>query len=128
LPAHLRGVPAKKTASVPALERGLAILETLATHRRGLTLSQLVRHLHLPKSSIHSLLLTFEKLGYPTRIEPGGRYICGLQFLQIATLAFDNPLLRQTATPVLAEVMQATGPTVHLAATYEGMHHQHGVG
>lgn len=118
LPAHLPGVPAKKTASVPALERGLAILEVLATHHQGLTLSQLVRHLRLPKSSIHSLLLTFERLGYLTRVEVGGRYVCGLKFMQIAALAFDNPWLRQTATPILAEVMQATGLTVHLGVLW----------
>ena len=38
-------IPASKTPSVPALERGLAILELIAQSRGGLTFSQLAQKL-----------------------------------------------------------------------------------
>ena len=58
---------ASKTPSVPALLRGLAILERIAKSRRGLTFAQLTRHFDFPKSSVHALLLTFEREGYLQR-------------------------------------------------------------
>ena len=41
---------AMKTPSVPALQRGLAILERIADSRRGLTFAQLARLFDYPKS------------------------------------------------------------------------------
>ncbi len=58
---------ASKTPSVPALQRGLAILERIAKSRRGLTFAQLTRQFDFPKSSVHALLLTFEREGYLQR-------------------------------------------------------------
>ena len=118
MPEGTKRALTQKTASVPALDRGLAILEVLANHHTGLTLSQLVRQLRLPKSSVHSLVLTFERAGYLTKIEPSGRYICGIKFIHIANLAFDNPMLRQSAKPILVELMRSTGLTVHLATLW----------
>lgn len=108
----------QRTASAPSLERGLAILELLARHPNGLTLSQLVRQLHLPKSSVHSLLLTLERAGYLSRLAPTGQFICGEKLIQVAMLAFDNAILRQKATPILVKLMRATGLTVHLATRW----------
>jgi DNA-binding IclR family transcriptional regulator len=68
---------AEKTQSVPALERGLAILESLSKSKHGLTLTQLTTQLELPKSSVHCLLLTFERHGYLYRDERWGRYRLG---------------------------------------------------
>jgi DNA-binding IclR family transcriptional regulator len=117
-PAPLYRDLTQKTASAPSLERGLAILELVARHPNGLTLSQLVRQMGLPKSSLHSLLLTFERAGYLNRIEPNGQYICGAKFIRVAMLAFDNALLRQKANPILVKLMRATGLTVHLATLW----------
>ena len=72
---------ALKTASVPALERGLAVLEIEANSRNGLTFSQIARCLDFPKSSIHSLLLTFVREGYLHRSETSGRYTCGMKLI-----------------------------------------------
>jgi DNA-binding IclR family transcriptional regulator len=108
----------QKTASAPSLERGLAIIELIAKHPNGLTLSQLVRQLCLPKSSLHSLLLTFERAQYLHRIQPTGQYICGERLIRVAMLAFDNAALRRQANPMLVKLMRATGLTVHLATLW----------
>jgi DNA-binding IclR family transcriptional regulator len=108
-------LPATKTPTVPALERGLAILELVAKSRNGLTFSQVSRRLDFPKSSIHCLLVTFERLGYLQRLESSGRFVAGLNLMRIATVASHGITLRHKAGPLLAELAQRTGLTVHMA-------------
>jgi DNA-binding IclR family transcriptional regulator len=106
---------ASKTPSVPALERGLAILELIAQSKGGLTFSQLARHFDFPKSSVHCILLTFERQGYLQRDEASGRYMTGQKLVSLANVAIDGIVLREKATPLLRALVQATGMTVHLA-------------
>lgn len=103
------------TPSVPALERALAILELIVSSRNGLTLSEIVRKLKLPKSSIHCLLLTFERQGYLQKGGTGHRYVCGTKLARIARLAHDGVILCERAAPLLRDLMRRTGQTVHLA-------------
>ena len=100
---------------MPALERGLTILEIVAKSKNGFTFSQLARQLDFPKSSIHSLLVTFERLGYLQRLESSGRYVAGLNLVRIATAASHGITLRQKAGPLLCELTQRTGLTAHMA-------------
>ncbi len=100
---------------MPALERGLTILELVAKSKNGLTFSQLARHLEFPKSSIHCLLVTFERLGYLQRLESSGRYVAGLNLLRIAAAASHGITLRQKAGLLLGELTQRTGLTAHMA-------------
>lgn len=106
---------AEKTPTVPALERGLAVLELVAKSRNGLTFSQVSRHFDFPKSSIHCLLVTLERLGYLQRLESTGRFVAGLNLVRIATVASHGITLRQKAGPLLTELAQRTGLTVHMA-------------
>ena len=107
-------MPAQKTPTVPALERGLAILELIARSRSGLTFSQVSRRFDFPKSSIHCLLVTFERLGYVQRLE-SGRFVAGLSLVRIATVASHGITLRLKAGPLLSELAQRSGLTVHMA-------------
>lgn len=106
---------AKKTPAVPALERGLAILEVIAKSRNGYTLSQLSRQFEFPRSSIHALLITFERLGYLQRMDSSGRYVGGLNLVRIGTAASQGILLRRKAAPLLCDLTQRTGLTAHMA-------------
>jgi DNA-binding IclR family transcriptional regulator len=106
---------AQKTPTVPALERGLTILEIVAKSRNGYTFSQLARQLDFPKSSVHALLVTFERLGYLQQLDTSGRYVAGLNLVRIATAASHGIMLRQKAGPFLCELTQRTGLTSHMA-------------
>ncbi|MGH7486660.1 MAG: IclR family transcriptional regulator [bacterium] len=108
-------MPATKTPTVPALERGLNLLEVIARSRSGLTFSQLARSFDFPKSSIHCLLITFERLGYLHRSKSTGRYVCGTQLVRLANLALDGFAIREEAAPLLRELAEHTGLTAHLA-------------
>src|SRR5580704_3029912 len=108
-------MPATKTQSVPALERGLSILEWLSKSKHGLTLSQLSRSLDLPKSSVHCLLLTFERQGYLNRDESSGRYRLGLRLCGLASAAVSGIMLRDQAAPFLNQLRASTHLTTHMA-------------
>lgn len=105
---------------MPALERGLLILEHLAKSRRGATLSQLTQKLQLPRSTCHALLLTFRRCGYVQPDEETGRYRLGFRLYALANMALSGISVRDHAAPVLYRLMQETGLTVHLAILEEG--------
>jgi DNA-binding IclR family transcriptional regulator len=106
---------AEKTQSVPALERGLSILESLSKSKHGLTLTQLTAELDLPKSSVHCLLLTFERRGYLYRDERSGRYRLGLRICDLAGAALGGQALRDQAIPYLSKLRESTQLTCHMA-------------
>ncbi len=110
----------QRTNSVPAVERALAILELLGRSRHGLTLSQVTRYLGLPKSSTHSLLLTFERCGYLHRHPQSGRYRLGLRVCELANMAVNGIGLRDQAAIVLQHLSTRTGLTVHMAILENG--------
>jgi DNA-binding IclR family transcriptional regulator len=109
-----------RTQSVPALERGLLILEYLAQSRRGVTLAQLTQKLHLPRSTAHALLLTYQRCGYVQRDEETGRYCLGFRLHALANMALSGISLRGHASPLLYQLMQHTNLTVHLAVMQAG--------
>lgn len=109
-------MPELRTQSVPALERGLRILECLAESQRGLTLSQITRTMDLPKSTVHSILLTFERSKYIQRDEASGRYRLGLGLFRLANVALPALQIREQAAPFLHSLMDRTRLTAHMAA------------
>ena len=106
---------ATKTPSVPALQRGLAILERIANSRRGLTFAQLARLFDFPKSSVHTLVLTLEREGYLQRDDATGRYMTGRKLVHIAGMTLDGLVVRERAAPLLRTLVAETGMTAHLA-------------
>lgn len=109
-----------RTQSVPALERGLLILEHLAQSRRGVTLSQLTSRLQLPRSSGHALLLTYQRCGYVQRDKETGRYRLGSRLHTLANMAMAGHSLRSHCSSFLHRLMRETGATVHLAVMEDG--------
>ena len=109
-----------RTPSVPSLERALRILEILADSHRGLTLSNLSTRTGLPKSSVHSLLLTLERTGYLHRSEVTGRYLFGIKMFSLATSSINRLELKEQALPFLLPLAQETGLTVHMAIPERG--------
>ena len=100
---------------MPALERALAILELVTNSKTGLTFSQVARRLGFPKSSVHCLLLTFERNGYLKRSPASGRYFCGMKLVHMVNTAVEGFALRDRATPLLLGLLERTGLTVHMA-------------
>ena len=106
---------ARKTPTVPAIERGVRILEMVSKSANGLTFSQIAQRMDFPKSSVHSILITFERLGYLQKLESSGRYVVGLNLARIGSAPSHGMTLRQKAGPVLCNLTQKTGLSSHLA-------------
>ncbi len=104
-----------KTSSVPALDKGLSILELLARSTRGLTLGEVSRQLRMPKSTAHSLLLTLERRGYLHRSQRSGRYLFDLKLLSLSNMALNGLKFREQAKPFLRALSESTRLTVHMA-------------
>jgi DNA-binding IclR family transcriptional regulator len=109
-----------KRNSVPALERGLRILELLPKSRGGLTLSQLTRYLALPKSSVHCLLHTLQDSGYVYKDSESGKYRVSLRVCALANMALNGIGLREQAKPYLLSLAKAIRMTAHLAVMEQG--------
>lgn len=106
---------ASKTPSVPALVRGLAILERIARSRRGLTFAQLTRQFDFPKSSVHTLLLTLEREAYVQRDGDTGRYLIGAKVVSMGGTTVDGLALREKAASLLHALAAELRLTTHLA-------------
>src|SRR3954469_9986455 len=104
-----------KTPSVPALERAFGILDLVATSSAGLTLPDLAAALNLPKSSVHSLLITLERHQYLHRNDTTGRYLFGSKLFSLANMSLSGFQVRELAAPHMRGLMERTGLTVHLA-------------
>ena len=77
----------KSTGGVPALERALTVLESLAQSRKGYSASEMSRRLNLPKSSVHLILRTLERRGYLQKQAAGGRYRFGMKLMALGRAA-----------------------------------------
>lgn len=104
--------PAGFNLKVPALAKGVALLEAVA-REPGLSFSGIQERLGLPKSSTHHLISTLCELGL---IKPrlSGGYALGLRLLELAGLANENNDLQRDAMPLLRELAQQVGLTCHL--------------
>ena len=63
--------------NVQVLDRGLELIELLATAEHGMTISELVAATGLPKSTVHRILATFTNRHYVEKNEETSVYSLG---------------------------------------------------
>jgi len=108
-------MPDAKDSPSVAVERALAILESVSQAPEGLTNAEISRQLAIPKSSASYILRTLEKQGYLNRDTSGGRYRVGLKVLSLSRGALSGIDVRNVALPVMRRLMERTHLTCHLA-------------
>jgi DNA-binding IclR family transcriptional regulator len=101
--------------AVPAIERALTVLETIAQWNRGFTLSELCRRLSLPKSSMSLILGTLEHRGYLQKERHTRKYRFGPKLVGLSRSATEHLEFAEEARPFLQSLMEKTGFCVHLA-------------
>jgi IclR family transcriptional regulator, KDG regulon repressor len=98
-----------------SIARALAVLEFLDTSQRGWNISELSRKLDVPKSTMHLILLTLERLGYVSR-EPGSRdYTLSVKVYELGRSLMRNVMLPDNALPHLEDLVRKVRLTAHLA-------------
>ena len=117
----LRQRPLTASYQVPALERGLAILEYLDQHPAGRTMIEAARDLGLPKNAVFRIALTLLRRGYMERDPASKRLRLGHKTLTLGygALGEGRSLVEQSLEPMRA-LREATGETVCLSVLADG--------
>jgi len=110
--------PAKKY-SVPAIHRGLDIIERLVEEEHGLTITEISRAYDIPKSSAFGILQTLCERGYVQK-SSGDRYIMTLKLYGLGSTLIASLDLRKQLYPLLKELAGETRITGHLAVLDNG--------
>jgi DNA-binding IclR family transcriptional regulator len=93
------------------LDRGLRVLDALASAPGGLTVTELAAQLGVNRTVVYRLVSTLE-LHALVRKDGRGRLHVGLRVLHLASAV--QPVLRDLAVPVLRTLAERVGCTAHL--------------
>lgn len=105
---------------VPALEKGLDILECLATHDTPLTQAQLARELERGASELFRMLTCLERRGYIRRDPLSGAYSLTLRLFELAHTHSPYQGLLQAATAPMRTLVDEVGESCHLSVVHRG--------
>lgn len=100
--------PALETGSekyiVPALERGLRLLQEFGRGSRTLGAPELARRLELPRATVFRMLNTLESMGFLERINGGNEYRLGMAVLRLGFEYLSSLELTELGQPVIARL------------------------
>jgi DNA-binding IclR family transcriptional regulator len=108
-----------EAAQIRAVLRAVRVLKALARHPRGVTITELARELHMPKSSVYRLLATLRQADWVTQMSRSERYGLGLGLLEMTADALEAVSLRELAREHLEELWETTGESVHLGVLHD---------
>jgi IclR family transcriptional regulator, KDG regulon repressor len=101
--------------AVSPLYKAFSIVETIAERQgKGVTYSEIVAALDLPKSSVHRILKDLTELGYVNFNTETKRYYCSLRLAAIGAEIMSNFQLRDQVRPHLLELHRETDHTTNL--------------
>jgi IclR family transcriptional regulator, acetate operon repressor len=94
-----------------AADKTLSVLEALADHSR---IADISATSGLPKPTVHRILQTLVQHGF-ARSDGQGNYVCGPRILSLAGRFLQRLDIADQVRPILRDLQQHTGWTVHLA-------------
>lgn len=104
--------------SVQSVERVIALLSALGRAGRPLSASELSAAASLPRPTVYRLLQTLT--GHGMIAATDGRFVIGPRVLWLAGQRLEQIELRTAGRPVLLELRDRTGETVHLGVLEQG--------
>jgi DNA-binding IclR family transcriptional regulator len=105
-------------SGISTLDRLCSILNTFNENDRVLTLTEISRRIHLPKSTAHRLLEALEIQGMIDSDPEGRGYQLGYQLIYWGTLALNSLDLRKAALPVLQALSEKTSESAVLSVRF----------
>ncbi|MES2685307.1 MAG: IclR family transcriptional regulator [Pseudomonadota bacterium] len=119
--ARAAPVPASPSASTHrSLERGLAVLEAVATAGDSVTLTDTARKLGLHRSTAHHLMQTLVSLGWLRQEEGNRSYELTPKLYQLTGRRWSAEQLGDIAQPLLEQLARETGEGCSVAAWING--------
>jgi len=129
-PQKPRGRPRKAAATdetgapvvyrAPALDKGLDILELLATQPQGLTRAQIVKDMARSPNEIYRMLERLVARQYVTRSASGDRYALSLKLFAMAHAHPPLNRLVNQALPVMDDFARRAGQSCHMGVYDRG--------
>jgi DNA-binding IclR family transcriptional regulator len=101
--------------AVPALERGLDVIELLARHEGQMSLAEIAAALALTSSAIFRSVVVLEERGFITRQPPGDLYRLTLRLFELAHARPPVRRLLDVAVPAMRHLAHAAGHACHLS-------------
>jgi IclR family transcriptional regulator, acetate operon repressor len=98
-----------------AVDRALEVITYLGAHPSGVSLHDLAAATGTPKPTLHRILRSMRERGFAAQPEPGGAYFLGAVAVEAAFRFHAGLDLRRILRPLLVQVQQDAGQTVHLA-------------
>ena len=105
----------KKSASAPAVDRALDVIELMAVSDRDLSLSEIMKRVNIPRQSLIRILNTLCDRGVLDRAEQRGFYRLGMKLLYLGNRLQDKITLRSVAWPFMQELAEKTHKTIELS-------------
>jgi len=105
---------------VPALEKGLDILETLASSAVPQSLSELARSLHRSSSELFRMLDSLERRGYILKDLVSGNYRLSLKLYELAHTHSPVEQLLSAAAKPMRDVAESLRESCHLSVLSRG--------
>lgn len=106
--------------AVPALDRGLDILEALSSSPVPLSLTDIARTVQTTASGVFRLMTRFEERAYVVKDSVSGRYSLTLKLFELShTHSPVESLLRAASVP-MRDLAESTGESVHLSVINRG--------
>jgi IclR family acetate operon transcriptional repressor len=117
-------VPSKEalraSGQVQSLSRALKLLNALAVHSQGLSLSEVANHVGLPNSTAHRLLTTLQNERYVRFESERSVWLIGVQAFCVGAAFVRSRDLVTIARPYMRRLMEQSGETVNLAIADRG--------
>jgi DNA-binding IclR family transcriptional regulator len=98
-----------------ALQRSLSILEALAVHPEGRSLSSLSQQFGMPLSATHRVLAELCEAGYVRQAAEQGLYFLTIKLVSLGLSFLSSSGVVDIAQPLLDRLAQASGELVRLA-------------
>lgn len=102
----------------PALRRGLAVLQLLASRAAPVSAAAIARDLGLPRSTTYELLTELAAAGFAAHLPGERRWGLGLAAFEIGSAYLRAQPLERVGRPVLGRLSGATGGTAHLGVLH----------
>ncbi|TKG95983.1 IclR family transcriptional regulator [Puteibacter caeruleilacunae] len=110
------GVSAKDKYFVPNLVKAVKLIELLADHPKGLSLTELVTLLNLPKTSLFRITNTFIHLNYLIKDNDTGKFLLSRKFLRIGLSSMGEQSIIEKAIIPMRELRDDIKETILLGA------------
>ncbi len=107
------------TPHAPALQRGLALLQELATRPNGASQSELAVLLKLPQTAVHRIAAALEHLGYVQKHAPTRTLRVTQKLLLLGQPHSGSRSLIEACIPALRDIARLTGETTQLCVLAE---------